>query len=124
LSLIYVRHNATGLEGWVYNRRIISFDKYEPVNSSLPVLYETNPIEETAGLPIFRIRDFNVRRGPSLDASILGYMSLSTRFAVTGRSIDGEWVTIVFLGSGAQGWISVTVLPESTLDIESLPVVE
>lgn len=125
LPYVYVRDNVTGAEGWVIDEGIWAIGTFsEGRNAGLPVIYDVSPLEDTAGLPRITVEGFNLRDAPGLDARIRRFVRGTEFYAATGRNTAGDWINVTDLSSGEVGWIAALLLPEGTLDINSLPVVE
>jgi hypothetical protein len=121
---IYVREDATGLEGWVIDNTIVTMGRNnEDEISALPVLYEVKVDGDLFQLPHVIVVNTHLRAGPGLDASIRRTVPYAD-YAVLGRNATGEWFHVMDRRSGEQGWIAVSVIAPGLLDIESLPVVE
>ncbi len=67
-------------------------------------------------------RDYiNVRLWPAIGATVIGSMGPADTATATGRSVDGEWVRIDYLGR--EGWVGRLVVNVSG-DVNTLPLAD
>lgn len=80
------------------------------------------PVSQGEGRLAATSRAFpNVRRGPSLDAPIVGQLRPQQQVQVVGRSADGQWLQILNPSNVQERlWVSADML-EVTGDVRTLP---
>jgi hypothetical protein len=90
------------------------------VASPPPAATATAPAGQ--GLLVATSRAFpNVRRGPSLEAPIVGQLRPQQQVQVVGRSADGQWLQILNPANAQERlWVSADML-EVTGDVRALP---
>jgi uncharacterized protein YraI len=112
--------------GWVYKSYT-----YAQKTDNVPVLAnpelpgDVSPEVPGSGAPAaVSLEPINVRSGPGNSYDSYGKISIGTRLAVIGKSLDGEWLVInlpTSIAANGQGWVAARYVQAE--NIGSVPVI-
>ncbi|MCC6169675.1 MAG: PD40 domain-containing protein [Caldilineaceae bacterium] len=139
---------AEGATGWVEAERVIAFDSKRlavqdvvvmPITPTpgaagdmawltpTPAARQTGQPAVPPNAPMARVTvddaRLNIRRGPSIDASIFVKVDPGARLIVLGRSATGEWLQVMLPDGSASGWVSAEFV-ELSVALDDLPIVD